>query len=157
MRTVHLVVAALALGLGLPACGGGSNTGDPLVVSDLTGDFNGVPFTPRFGFARDKATSLEIFIGSGAISCADDFMGQPRDGTYIATSAPEIGVGVFSNALFQFIQVTSGEVVGGGSNAGTVNIMAINADEVGLQLSYDATPDTIHFGLNGLVTLVHCP
>lgn len=150
MKTI-LIMTGLA---GLAACSD-SVVGEPLIASTLTGDFDGDAFTPKFGFARDKDGALQIFVGTSEISCADDFMGQPRNGTYVGLDSPAT-VGS-SSSLYDFIKVTSNSYSGGGSNAGLVAITALDAMSVTATLTYDATPADTHYALSGDVTLLRCP
>src|SRR5687767_14802693 len=93
----------------LIACGGsddGEIVGDPLIQSTLTAEFNNRPWTPAYGFGRIDNGNFRVYIGSEKISCADEFDGVPRNGSYAAlgvTGAPMVGT--FSSTAIQFVEV----------------------------------------------------
>ena len=140
----------------LVGCGGGSDVeGDPLVQSALTARFAGVPWTPMYGFARmETASSFVLFIGDSKISCADDFEGVPRNGTYAAfglSGAPTTGASSTSPA--NFVQVVDNDpntqIV-----PGSVILTAVGETDVTATVEFDA--NALHV-LEGTVTMLRCP
>jgi len=143
---------------GLVACGGGGGSiaGDPLIQSTLTAEFNNKPWTPMYGFGRMEETAFILRVGSTKISCADDFEGEPRDGTYGVTGitgAPAIGN---STPLFNLTEVTGGDLTGKGST-GSLMITAVSATEISAVFGFSTTIDNGRYALMGAVTMLVCP
>ena len=150
MRTLVWIVL-------LGACGGGDDAvGEPLIETTLTGDFDGGAFTPAFGFARMGTTTFGIYVGTGKISCAEDFMGTPPNGDFVAIGIPSPTVGSYGSVLFNFVHV-DGDLDGKGSNEGLVMVSAVTETEISAILSYDQTITGTHLKLSGSVTLLRCP
>lgn len=140
----------------LVACGGGGDVeGDPLVQSALTAKFGGLPWTPMYGFARmETASSFVMFVGDSKISCADDFEGIPRNGTYAAfgiAGAPTTGASGTSPA--NFVQVVDNDpnmhIV-----PGTMRLTAVGEAEVAATVEFDANGLDV---LEGTLTVLRCP
>jgi len=149
----------------LVGCGGGSDPveGDPLIQTSLTAMFNNKPWTPTYGFARTEMTMsgkmFAFFIGDAKISCADDFKGVPRAGTYATLSIPDPpAVGNFSNVFFNLTEVkSSDDFTSKGSNSGTVMLTTVSDMDVSAVFGYSATFDGGAYALTGAVTILRCP
>lgn len=139
----------------LIACGGGGEVeGEPLIQSALTAKFEGVPWTPMYGFARMENTSFVFFLGSSKISCADDFEGRPREGTYAAfglTGAPAVGTSSTNPA--NLVKVADGDLAMHIA-PGMVMVTAVSETEVSATVDYDAGGQDV---LEGTATFLRCP
>lgn len=140
------------------ACGGGDSAveGEPLIQSTLTGQFDNKAWTPMFGFGRMETTNFGFFIGSGEISCADDFDGKPREGSYFAVGVPApVAMGSSTNPA-QMVDVTGGEYMTQ-IVPGSLMVTGVTETEVSAVLAFDTTIDGGRFALNGAVTVLRCP
>jgi hypothetical protein len=156
-------IGGLICALLLTAACGGDVEGDPLLGGDATGDFRGSTFTPEFGFARiapdnDSGIVMQLFLADAPINCGDDFMGLPREGTYLVLNLEGDTVGSYASVFYNFTRVDgAGNLDGGGSNAGTLEITAADAEHVAGTLAYDQMIEENHYAMNGTVDVLHCP
>src|SRR5688572_25438372 len=92
----------------LAGCGGGGSTqGDPLIQSTLMAQFDNKPWTPAFGFSRVESDRFGLYLGDEKISCADDFMDEPRKGAYAFAAVPSATVGNYTNVGFTLLEVVT--------------------------------------------------
>lgn len=149
----------------LVACGGGGSgevEGDPLIQSSLMGQFNNAEWTPAFGFGRSEtsksgAMNFVMYVGSTKISCADEFGGRPREGTYAATSVPTPPTMSTANTMFQLTKVVGSDADVQFPLPGTVTVTAVTETEVSAVFAYDQTLDGGRYAVNGAVTMLRCP
>ncbi|HET6611321.1 MAG TPA: hypothetical protein VFG83_05000 [Kofleriaceae bacterium] len=155
-----MIVAALwMIGAG---CGGGGIDGEPLVDGELHGDFQGEAFTVAYGFERPAAPGAafagEIFLGDSPISCADDFMGDPRLGYYVAIALTSDAVGVMDSPTVQLLHVTGPRALSSALfSAGTLEITASDDATIAASLNIDYTSDDDHYSLSGQIEVIRCP
>lgn len=163
MKTAISINMLVALACAAPGCSD-DVAGEPLLESTLTGDFRGSAFTPVYGFARPVEEEnlfdavVQLFLGTDPISCADDFMGAPRAGTYVTALISGTDVGVYGSSFVDFTKVSSGgDISGGGSGSGTIEIIGATPEEFDLDISYADTVGDHSYALSGSVSIVRCP
>jgi len=138
-------------------CGGGGTPGDPLISGSLTGEYEGQPFTPTFGFATLYEGTTIIGLGDGDLNCASPAQNEPPPGTNAILALPSFDVGAYSNVFVNLYHNVDG-FEGAGSNGGSVTITASSADSVAGTISYAYTDDAgMTFGLDGTFDVVRCP
>jgi hypothetical protein len=143
----------------LIACGGGDGPiqGDPLIQSTLQGEFDNKPWTPMYGFGRTEDAKFGFYVGSQKISCADTFMGEPREGNAAAVGVPApVMVGTNNSLTLQMVDVTDG-VYTPKFVPGSLQVTTVNDTEVSAVFSFDSTVDGMRSALNGAVTMLRCP
>ena len=149
----------------LVACGGSSGEveGDPLIQSSLMGQFNNAEWAPMFGFGRTEtskstgAMNFVMYVGSNKISCADEFNGIPREGTYAATQVPTPPTVSTSSTMFQLTKVIGHDADVQFPLPGSVMVTAASETEVSAVFAYDQTVNGGRYSLNGAVTMLRCP
>jgi hypothetical protein len=142
----------------LAACGGGGSVqGDPLIQSTLMAQFANKAWTPAYGFARAENDRFGLYIGDQKISCADDFMDEPRKGTYAFAAIPTATVGNYTNVGFTLLEVVTASELNSQGGTGGVMITAINETETSAVFSFSTTAGASQFLLTGAVTMLRCP
>ena len=143
----------------LIACGGGDGevTGDPLIQSTLTAEFNNKPWTPMFGFGRMEESRFGIYLGSDKISCADDFEGRPRNGTYAAVGFPGAPTMMTLNGLAMNLTDVVASNPTMQLSQGSLMITAVTEADVSAVFAFDLTISGGRYAVNGAVTMLRCP
>lgn len=141
----------------LIACGSDDVEGEPLIGSTLMAEFNSMPYEPKYGFARMEDSRFAIYLGREKISCADDFMGTPRNGFYAALGiSGEPAIGTLPTTL-QMIQVIDRERFSQ-LVTGTINISNVTGFDVDATLAfqYVTAMEPRRFLMSGAVSVARC-
>jgi hypothetical protein len=153
-----LLTVTVATLLAGTACGGGT-TGEPLVSTTLTGQFNGQAFTPAFGVATVYQGSNVIGLGDGALNCASTQQNDPPMGTSATFSVPTLEVGTYPSVFVEMVQYEARNLDGVGSSDGTVTLTAVGASSVAGTIAYSYTDSGTGgtYSLSGSFEVSRCP
>jgi hypothetical protein len=138
--------------------GCGDDPGEPLITTNATGSADGESFDASFGVSTvlDSGTVATV-IGSGEINCGSiDDTGLPPSGIYVNIQIPEAVVGVASETFFSFSIVDGGDLSGGGSNSGSVEVTALSDTTIAMTVSYTDTISEKTYSVSGDFEAVRC-
>lgn len=152
MHSRFLVLGLLAV----TACGSDDEGGEPLITASMTASYNGIDFTPAFGFATIYKGGGFIAVGTGPLRCGVESSPSPPGGRNAILSVP-LTVGAHANVSVQMIENVD-DFTGIGSNSGSVTIASVTDTSIVGTVAFDYT-DTMsrRFTLNGGFEVMHCP
>ena len=156
MRHATLVLPCVAL---IACGGGGSEPGVPMIVSDGTAVADGESFIPVFGVSTvlDSGTVVSA-MGTGELHCGSiEASRPPPSGLYVNVQIPDAVLGVPSEHFFSFNIISGGDVDGGGSNSGSVEVTAVSDTAITLSVDYTDTVGEKEYALSGTFEFARCP
>lgn len=147
----------LALVFLAAGCGDGA-PGEPLVTSDVTGMADGIDFDAAYGVSVElDSGTIATVIGSGEINCGSVEGGLPPKGVYVNIQIPEAVEGVASEVFFSFSIIEGGDLRGGGSNTGSVEVTSLTDTTIAMTVSYADTIDGTSYAVSGDFEAIRCP
>lgn len=150
----HRFMLSLVAVLG-SACGS-DEAGEPLLSATITGEYDGHPFTPAFGFATIRNGTGFIAVGDGPIHCGSENAPDPPSGTNASFGVP-LEVGTRGSVAVQLYR-NIGSFEGVGANTGSVTLTAVSDGSIAGTVAFDYTDTmTRHFALNGAFEVLRCP
>ena len=147
---------ALVAMLAMVGCG---ESGEPLVAtSNLTGSVNSQEFIPEFGVSVIlESGTVATVIGTGEIHCGSPTSNNlPPSGTYVNVQISEAVVGVASEKFFSFSVIDGGDLDGGGSSNGSVEVTAVTEETIAMDVSFSDTVGDTSYAVNGQFEAIRC-
>jgi hypothetical protein len=151
-----------------PACGGDNTNSDPpqpILAVNGTISAAGRGVVPTYGVAAVKKTGTHgIIVSDASIGCAAvdaeyTSRNMPAPGTYMSVAVPSFDRGVTERAFVYFIVISEhgSDLSGGGSNAGTVEVVDSTDTTVTVRIDYHATLSDGDYAVSGDFTVTRCP
>lgn len=155
-------LAALVFG----ACGSsesGNNISGPplpLLLADGSASVAGTPVALAYGAAKTLTSgTVNVELTDQEFNCSSFAMTNPPDhGTFIAVQVSSATLGPASKNFVDFSVFANGDYapVGGGSNAGTVEVMAVSDTAITVRVAYKDTIKNAELVLNGDFGVTRC-
>ena len=149
----------LTVALAVFVCGCGGEAGEPLITANVGGSADGTDFTATFGVSTVlESGTVATVIGSGEVNCGSiDSTSLPPSGIYVNIQIPEAIVGVASESFFSFSIIEGGDLTGGGSNTGSVEVTAVSDTTIAMTVSYSDTISETLYTVSGDFEALRCP
>jgi len=166
MKHVRWLALTLCLPCGCDGGGGGgtitSGSPMPLLVANGTASVAGSPVMLAYGASNvfpDSGT-VQIAISDVEMNCSTFAINHPPDhGTFVSVQVPSAEPGVASKDFVTFNVFVNGDYadVGGGSNAGTVEVLEATSSAITVRVAYRDTIQDAELVLDGDFGVGRCP
>ncbi len=148
---------AVAVAVASVGCGGGGGAGEPLLGGSLSGDYEGHPFTPTFGFATIYSGTNLIGVGDGPLNCDSPERNDPPAGQNAVFTLATLEEGSYSSVPVN-LYYNVGHFEGRGSNQGSVTITSVTDASVAGSITYsDTNEEGQTYSLSGTFNVMRCP
>jgi hypothetical protein len=164
LRTLSFIlVTSVACSSG----GGSSGAGVPILAVNGTISAAGRNVVPAYGVAGSDKTgkSVGVIISDAPMDCSaltTDYTSKnmPAAGTYLSVALSNFDLGVAAKNFVQFMIIPNskfGSIGGGGSTAGTVEVMEASDIGVTIKIEYRDTLSDGDYAVSGSFTATRCP
>jgi hypothetical protein len=147
--------------------GGGASSGPPQPVLSVNGSISaaGRNVVPAYGVAGfNKSGTAGVIVSDAATGCdalTAEYTSRhmPAAGTYVAVALGAFDVGVADDSFVYFTVITAQgtDMSGGGSNAGTVEILDATDAAVTIRVDHHDSLSDGDYAMTGDFSVTRCP
>jgi hypothetical protein len=118
----------------------------------------GQEFTPGYGASNVfPSGTVDIVFSAVAMNCSTLTSTFPIEGTFVQVEIPSATKGIPDRHMVMFTVVSGGNVTGGGSSSGTVEVLDVSDSLITVRVAYQDTIQDVAYAVNGDFGVVRCP
>jgi hypothetical protein len=146
----------------LAACGGGDSGGggapEPLLTANGTVSAGAQQVVPAYGASNVlKSGTVNIVFSDALMTCSTLTASTAPDGIYVQVQISSAAKGVPDRHMVVFTIISGGNVSGGGSDTGTVEVLDASDTLIVLRVAYQDVIEGVSYAVNGDFGVVRCP